>query len=100
MLRRAGAVLPLPRGIRWLPGANLNAPEDAGFGFIVGSRITADGRAPLKKTRFLKVTDAAIEPGQVTIDRARQLAGPKGYVTNLPAVACGRRRAAKRGGDR
>ena len=44
----------------------------------------ADGRAPLKKARFLKVTDATTEPGQVTIDRARQLAGLKGYVTNLP----------------
>ena len=134
-----------------LSAANLNALEDAGFGFIVGSRITrapydlaghfqrhgnyftdgqvlesarqmamgqanrvrrvvyqwkfkreqhgnktinamieraekiADGRAPLKKARFLKVTDATTEPGQVTIDRARQLAGLKGYVTNLPA---------------
>ncbi len=134
-----------------LSAANLNALEDAGFGFIVGSRITkapydlaghferhgnyftdgqvlesarrmgtgkaarvwrvacqwkfkreqqdnkainamieraekiADGRAPLKKARFLKVTDITTEPGQVTIDRARQLAGLKGYVTNLPA---------------
>jgi transposase len=134
-----------------LPAANLNALEDAGLGFIVGSRITrapydlaghfqrhgsyftdgqvlesarqmgtgnaarvrrvacqwkfkreqhdnkainamieraekiADGRAPLKKTRFLKVTDATTEPGQVTTGRARQLAGLKGYVTNLPA---------------
>ena len=134
-----------------LSAANLNALEDAGFGFIVGSRITrapydlaghfqrhgnyftggqvlesarqmgtgkaarvrrvacqwkfkreqhdnkainamtgraekiADGRAPLKKARFLKVTDATTEPGQVTTGRARQLAGLKGYVTNLPA---------------
>ena len=45
----------------------------------------ADGRAPLKKARFLKVTDATTELDQVTIDRARQLAGLKGYVTNLPA---------------
>ena len=134
-----------------LSAANLNALEDAGFGFIVGSRITrapydlaghfqrhgnyftdgqvlesarqmgtgkaarvrrvvyqwkfkreqhdnkainamieraekiADGRTPLKKARFLKVTDATTELDQVTIDRARQLAGLKGYVTNLPA---------------
>jgi transposase len=134
-----------------LPAANLNALEDAGFGFIVGSRITrapydlaghfqrhgsyftdgqvlesarqmgtgkaarvrrvvyqwkfkreqhdnkainamieraekiADGRAPLKKARFGKVTDATTELDQVTIDRARQLAGLKGYVTSLPA---------------
>jgi hypothetical protein len=136
-----------------LSAANLNALEDAGFTFIVGSRITkapydlaahferhgtyfadgqilesarqmgtgkaartrrvvyqwkfkreqhdnkainamieraekiADGRAPLKKARFLKVTDLTAELDQVTIDRARQLAGLKGYVTNLPAAA-------------
>jgi len=45
----------------------------------------ADGRTPLKKTRFLKVTDATTELDQVTIDRARQLVGLKGYVTSLPA---------------
>ena len=133
-----------------LSAVNLNALEDAGFGFIVGSRITkapydlaehfqrhgnyftdgqvlesarrmgtgkaarvrrvacqwkfkreqhdnkainalieraekiAGGRVPLKKTRFLKVTDITTELDQVTIDRARQLAGLKGYVTNLP----------------
>jgi hypothetical protein len=134
-----------------LSAANLNALEDAGFSFIVGSRITkapydlaahferhgnhftdgqilesarqmgtgsaarvrrvvyqwkfkreqhdnkainamieraekiADGRAPLKKARFLKVTGATTELDQATIRRARQLAGLKGYVTNLPA---------------
>ena len=136
-----------------LSAANLNALEDAGFSFIVGSRITkapydladhferhgnyftdaqvlesvrdmgtgkasrprrvvyqwkftreqhdnkainamiaraekiADGRAPLKKARFLKVTGATKELDQATIDRARQLAGLKGYVTNLPMAA-------------
>jgi hypothetical protein len=135
-----------------LSAGNLNALEDAGFGFIVGSRITrapydladhferhgnyftdgqvlestrvmgtgtaarsrrvvyqwkfkreqhdnkainamieraeriADGRAPLKKARFLKITDATKELDQATIDRARQLAGLKGYVTNLPTT--------------
>src|ERR1700722_16072371 len=32
-----------------------------------------------------KVTDITTELDQVTIDRARQLAGLKGYVTSLPA---------------
>lgn len=133
-----------------LSAANLNALEDAGFSFIVGSRLTkapydlaehferrgdyfengqilesrrvmgtgkaarerrivyqysfkrakrdnrtinlmidkaeriADGKAPLKKARFLKVTGAQKALDQATIDRARQLAGLKGYVTNLP----------------
>jgi hypothetical protein len=133
-----------------LSAGNLNAIEDAGFSFIVGSRITkapydladhfsrhgdyftdlqilestramgtgkhqrqrrvvyqwsfkrskrdnktinaqiakaekvAAGTSPLAKTRFLKVTGATKELDQATIDRARQLAGLKGYVTNLP----------------
>lgn len=133
-----------------LSAANLNALEDAGFSFIVGSRLTkapydlaehferkgnyfndgqilesrremgtgkaarsrrivyqwrfkpnkhdnkainamieraeriADGRTPMKKARFLKVTGATKELDQAIIDRARQLAGLKGYVTNLP----------------
>ena len=132
-----------------LSAANLNALEDAGFSFIVGSRLTkapydlaehfqqkgnyftdgqileskrvmgirkaarerrivyqwsfnrqkrddrtinaqiakaekvATGATPLRKTRFLKVSGAAKELDQATIDRARQLAGLKGYVTNL-----------------
>jgi Transposase DDE domain len=137
-----------------LSAANLNAIEDAGFSFIVGSRITkapydlaehftrrgdyftdgqilestramgsgkqqrgrrvvyqwsfkrskrddkainaqiaraekvAAGKAPLARTRFLKVTGASKELDQATI--ARQLAGLKGYVTNLdPAVMDG-----------
>src|SRR5699024_5494339 len=43
-----------------------------------------DGDAPLKRTRFLKVTGADKQLDQARIDRARQLAGLKGYVTNLP----------------
>jgi transposase len=132
-----------------LSAGNLNAIEDAGFSFIVGSRITkapydlaehftrhgdyftdgqilestramgagshertrrivyhyrfkraqrdnrvinaqiakaeriAGGKAPVARTRFLKVTGATKELNQATIDRARQLAGLKGYVTNL-----------------
>jgi Transposase DDE domain len=135
-----------------LSAANLNALEDAGFSFIVGSRLTkapydlaghfarhgnfftdgqvlestrtmgtgkaararrvvyqwkfkrnkhddkainamiewaekiAAGTTPLRKARFLKVTGATTELNQATIDRARQLAGLKGYVTNLPAA--------------
>jgi hypothetical protein len=44
----------------------------------------ADGKVPLKKARFLKVTGAQKALDQSTIDRARQLAGLKGYVTILP----------------
>lgn len=134
-----------------LSAGNLNALEDAGFSFIVGSRLTkapydladhferhgthftdgqilestrvmgtgknarqrrvvyqwsfkrnkrdnknidamitkaqriADGKTPMKKARFLKVTGAAKELDQKLIDRARALAGLKGYVTSLPA---------------
>ena len=133
-----------------LSANNLNAIEDAGFKFIVGSRLTkapydlqehfdtkgnrftngqvlestrvmgtgknardrrivyqwsakrfsrdnrninlmerkaiavAEGKAPLKKVRFLKVSGAEKELDEKIIERARMLAGLKGYVTNLP----------------
>lgn len=136
-----------------LSAANLNALEDAGFSFIVGSRITkapydlADhfaahgnyftdgqilestrvmgtgkaardrrviyqwkfkreqhdnrainamitraekittGATAMAKARFVKVTGATRELDQDLIDRARQLAGLKGYVTNLEVSA-------------
>jgi len=132
-----------------LSAGNLNAIEDAGFSFIVGSRLVkapydladhferhgnyftdaqilesvrtmgtgkaardrrvvyqwkfkreqhdnkainamitkaekiAAGTTPMRKARFLKVTGATKELDQAVIDRARQLAGLKGYVTNL-----------------
>jgi hypothetical protein len=143
----AGLVVVADAGM--LSAGNLNAIEDAGFSFIVGSRITkapydlaehftrhgdyftdgqvlestrvmgsgkharqrrvvyqwrfkrsqrdnkainaqiaraervAAGTAPLARTRFLKVSGASKELNQATIDRARKLAGLKGYVANL-----------------
>jgi predicted secreted protein len=136
-----------------LSANNLNAIEDAGFTFIVGSRLTkapydlqehfetkgnrftngqvlestrqmgtgknarerrivyqwsakrfardnrninlmerkalavAEGKSPMKKVRFLKVSGAAKELDEKIIERARMLAGLKGYVTNLPIEA-------------
>jgi hypothetical protein len=133
-----------------LSAANLNALQDAGFSFIVGSRISkapydlaehferhgdyftdgqilesrrimgtgshartrrivyqysfkrhkrddrtinamieraekvATGAASMRNVRFLKVKGATKEVDQGLVDRARQLAGLKGYVTNLP----------------
>lgn len=135
-----------------LSANNLNAIEDAGFSFIVGSRISkapydlgehfdrhggilndgetleskrimgvgsnarerrvvyhysakrdrrdnhtldkqvekaqkiADGNRPLRKDRFVKLTGSRPSVDQVLVDRARQLAGLKGYVTNIPAI--------------
>jgi len=135
-----------------LSAGNLNALEDAGFGFIVGSRITkapydladhfarhgtyftdaqvlestrdmgtgssararrvvyqwkfkreqhdnrainamvtkaekvADGSRPMRRDRFVKVTGATKGVDWALVERARQLAGLKGYVTNLPAT--------------
>jgi transposase len=53
---------------------------------ITRAEKVAAGKAPLARTRFLKVTGASKELDQATIDRARQLAGLKGYVTNLAPV--------------
>ena len=135
-----------------LSAGNLNALEDAGFGFIVGSRITkapydlaghferhgnhftdgqvlesardmgtgtskrarrvvyqwkfkreqhdnrainamvtkaekvADGSRPMRRDRFVKITGATKGVDWALVERARQLAGLKGYVTNLPAT--------------
>ena len=46
----------------------------------------ADGKRPLKKDRFVKLTGTRPAVDQVLVDRARQLAGLKGYVTNIPAI--------------
>ncbi|WOQ69008.1 IS1634 family transposase [Microbacterium limosum] len=46
----------------------------------------ADGKRPLKKDRFVKLTGTRPAVDQVLVDRARQLAGLKGYVTNIPQV--------------
>ena len=51
---------------------------------IAKAEKIALGEVPMRKTRFLKVTGAAKELDQATIERARRLAGLKGYVTNLP----------------
>ena len=133
-----------------LSAANLNALEDAGFSFIVGSRISkapydlaahferhgnafddgqflestrvmgtgkaarsrrvvyhylfarhkrddrainamvdraekvAAGTRPLKKDRFVRIDAAGKGVDWDLVERARQLAGLKGYVTNLP----------------
>jgi hypothetical protein len=135
-----------------LSASNLNALEDAGFSFIVGSRITkapydladhfarhgnyftdgqvlesvrdmgtgkaarprrvvyqwkftresrdnkainamvtkaekvADGTRPLRRDRFVKITGGDKGVDWALVERARQLAGLKGYVTNLPAA--------------
>jgi len=135
-----------------LSAANLNALEDAGFRFIVGSRISkapydlaehfdkhggvlhdgetmeskrvmgtgqnarerrvvyhysakrdrrdnhtldkqveraekvADGRKPLKKDRFVKLSGTRRGVDWALVERARELAGLKGYVTNIPAI--------------
>lgn len=138
---------------RMLSANNLNAIEDAGLKFIVGSRLTkapydlqehfdtkgnrftngqvlestrttgtgknarerrivyqwsakrfardnrninllerkaiavAEGKSPMKKVLFLKVTGAEKELDEKIIERARMLAGLKGYVTTLPVAA-------------
>jgi transposase len=139
-----------------LSAANLNALEDAGFSFIVGSRITkapydlaehftrhgnyftdgqilestrimgtgrdarqrrvvyqwsfkrqkrddrtinkmieraekvVDGTRPLKKDRFVKIDGATRGVDWDLVERARQLAGLKGYVSNIaPNVMAG-----------
>ena len=44
----------------------------------------AAGKRPLKKDRFVRIEATGTEVDWGLVDRARQLAGLKGYVTNLP----------------
>ena len=46
----------------------------------------ADGSRPLKKDRFVKLDGADKGVDWDLVDRARQLAGLKGYVTNIPVA--------------
>lgn len=45
-----------------------------------------DGTRPLKKDRFVKLTGTRRGVDQGLVDRARQVAGLKGYVTNIPTI--------------
>lgn len=44
-----------------------------------------DGDQPAKKARFVKTTGATLAIDTYALERARRLAGLKGYVTNIPA---------------
>ncbi len=149
--RHKGTELVVVADAGMLSAKNLNAIEDAGMSFIVGSRISkapydlaahferhgnafddgqvlestrvmgtgkaarrrrvvyqyrfarhkhddrainamveraekvAAGKRPLKKDRFVRIDAAGKDVDWALVERARQLAGLKGYVTNLPA---------------
>jgi len=50
---------------------------------ITRARKVLSGQIPVKKTKFLNVTAKSKQLNQKLIDKARTLAGIKGYVTNL-----------------
>lgn len=45
-----------------------------------------EGRRPAKKARFVKTTGQQASLDEVSLQRARDLVGLKGYVTNIPAT--------------
>jgi hypothetical protein len=51
---------------------------------VTKAEKVADGTRPLRRDRFVKVTGGTKGVDWALVDRARQLAGLKGYVTNLP----------------
>ncbi len=51
---------------------------------IARAEKVADGTRPLKKDRFVKIEGATKGVDWDLIERARYLAGLKGYVTNIP----------------
>ena len=54
---------------------------------IERAEAVAAGTRPLKKDRFVKITDADTGVDWDLVERARYLAGLKGYVTNIDADA-------------
>jgi hypothetical protein len=52
---------------------------------VARAEKVAAGQRPAKKDRFVKVTDADVGVDWDLVERARSLAGIKGYVTNIPA---------------
>jgi hypothetical protein len=50
---------------------------------IERAEVVAAGTRPLKKDRFVKITDATKAVDWKLVERARYLAGLKGYVTNI-----------------
>ena len=54
---------------------------------IERAEAVAAGKRPLKKDRFVKLTDADPAVDWDLVDRARYLAGLKGYVTNISPEA-------------
>jgi transposase len=56
---------------------------------ILRAEKIADGTAKLRKSRFLKVEGAVKSLDQAMVDRARRLAGLKGYVTSLSCEQMG-----------
>jgi hypothetical protein len=73
----ARAWLGTPRRESRAGGALTTRFLDRGVGICAGKR-------PLKKDRFVRTEATGTEADWSLVDRARQLAGLKGYVTNLP----------------
>jgi len=53
---------------------------------VTKAEKVADGVRPMRRDRFVKVTGATKGVDWSLVERARQLAGLKGYVTSLPAT--------------
>jgi len=53
---------------------------------VTKAEKVADGTRPMRRDRFVKVTGVSKGVDWALVERARQLAGLKGYVTNLPAA--------------
>ncbi|WP_442942107.1 IS1634 family transposase [Nonomuraea sp. NBC_00507] len=53
---------------------------------VAKAERAVDGQAPVKRNRFIKLTGAAKSVNRDLEAKARELAGLKGYITNLPGV--------------
>lgn len=46
----------------------------------------AEGKIPARKARFLSVSGANTSVNKTTLERVRQFAGLRGYITNTPKM--------------
>ena len=75
---RCGNTEPSAPNATWLPWANKGIKP-----------CVVAGQHQVKSPRFVKTRGATRVFNQTTFDRAHQIAGWKGYVTNLPLTAIG-----------
>jgi hypothetical protein len=62
---------------------------------VTKAEKVADGTRPMRRDQFVRITGGDKGVDWALVERARQLAGLKGYVTNLPTSTIDARRSSR-----